>query len=159
MNNKNQANGQVITNGKMVYTEITIKATPEKVWNVFTDFEAYPSWNPFIKAFKGNPVVGGNIEALLQLPNAKPMTFKPRVLQYEQQNKELRWIGKLFVSRIFDGEHTFKLIDNGDGTTTFMQYEHFRGILIPFMAKMLDVDTRNGFQLMNEKLKERVERL
>ncbi len=158
MNNKNNtaAQGQVIKNGKLVYSEIVINATPEKVWKVFTDFAAYPQWNPFIKSFSGKPVVGGNIEVLLHLPGGKPMTFKPLVLQY-QQNKELRWIGKLFVGRIFDGEHTFQLKDNGDGTTTFIQYEHFRGILIPFMKQMLDVQTLNGFKLMNEKLKERTE--
>lgn len=156
MTNNTNAYGQVITNGKQVYTEIIINATAQKVWSVLTDFAAYPLWNPFIKSFKGVPVVNGNIEVQLQLPSAKAMAFKPRVLQYTQY-KELRWIGRLFLPRIFDGEHTFALHDNGDGTTTFMQYEHFRGILIPFMAKMLDVDTASGFTLMNEALKARVE--
>jgi hypothetical protein len=150
--------GEVIKNGKMVYTEITINAAPAKVWQVLTDFEAYPAWNPFIKSIKGKPAVGQHIEALLQVPGSKGMVFKPRVLQF-QQCKEFRWIGKLGVGYLFDGEHTFRLQDNGNGTTTFMQYEHFRGILIPFMKKMLDVQTAEGFGQMNQKLKERVEGL
>lgn len=152
------AQGQVIKNGKLIYSEITINATPEKVWKAFADFAAYPSWNPFIISFKGMPVVGEHIEAQLQPLGGKAMVFTPVVLQYKT-NIELRWIGKLWVGRIFDGEHTFQLRDNGDGTTTFMQYEHFRGILVPFMKKMLDGQTLDGFKLMNEKLKERVERL
>jgi hypothetical protein len=156
MKTQSTVHGQVIKNGKLVYSEIIINATPDKVWEVFTDFAAYPGWNPFVKSFKGQPQQGGNIEVLLQLPGSKPMTFKPTVLQYEK-NKELRWIGKLFIPYLFDGEHTFTLTDNGDGTTTFQQYENFRGILIPFMKQMLDVNTLNGFRLMNEALKARVE--
>ena len=160
MNTKNKTNaeGQVVKHGKLVYSEITINASPEKVWKIFTDFDAYSTWNPFIRSFKGKPAVGDHVEARLQVPGKKAMTFKPVVLQY-QPNKELRWIGKFMVSRVFDGEHTFKLRDNGDGTTTFIQYENFRGILIPFMTKMLDEQTLSGFKLMNEKLKERVEAL
>ncbi|WP_205685604.1 SRPBCC domain-containing protein [Flavipsychrobacter stenotrophus] len=82
--------------------------------------------------------------------------MQPEVINYEA-NRELRWIGKLFASHIFDGEHAFVLHDNGDGTTTFMQYEHFRGILVPFLKKMLDVDTKASFMQMNEALKKRVE--
>lgn len=156
MKTQSTVHGQVIKNGKLVYSDIIINATPDKVWKVFTDFTAYPGWNPFVKSFKGQPQQGGNIEVLLQLPGSKPMTFKPTVLQYEE-NKELRWIGKLFIPYLFDGEHTFTLTDNGDGTTTFQQYENFRGILIPFMKKMLEVNTLNGFRLMNEALKARVE--
>lgn len=156
MKTQSTVNGQVIKNGKRVYSEIVIKATPDKVWKVFTDFAAYPSWNLFVQSFKGRPQKGGHIEVLLHLPGGKPMTFKPTVLQYEK-NRELRWIGKLFIPCLFDGEHTFTLTDNGDGTTTFQQYEHFRGMLIPFMKKMLEVNTLDGFRLMNEALKARVE--
>ena len=155
-NNIAAAHGQVITKGKMVYSEITINATPERVWAVLTDFGSYPSWNPFITSFKGIPVVGKQVEAFLQPPAAKGMTFKPQILQYER-NKELRWIGKLGIGWIFDGEHAFVLKANNDGTTTLMQYEHFRGILVPFMKKMLDNNTLQGFRMMNEALKKRVE--
>ena len=44
------AEGLIIKKGKMVYTEIRINASIDKVWNVFTEFEKYPEWNPFIKS-------------------------------------------------------------------------------------------------------------
>lgn len=159
MENQNQstATGHVIKQGKVVYTEIVIKASPEKVWQEFNNFASYPTWNPFIKSIKGNPVVGNKIEAFLQPPGNKGMVFKPKVLVYDSL-KELRWIGKLFTGRLFDGEHAFILKDNKDGTTTFIQYECFRGILVPLMKKMLDVNTKNGFTQMNQALKERCEK-
>ena len=35
---------------KEIKTEILIKASPQIVWSILTDFENYPHWNPFIKA-------------------------------------------------------------------------------------------------------------
>lgn len=148
--------GLIIKNGKLIYSEILIKASPERVWKEFTDFEKYPSWNPFVKSLKGLPIVGGNIEVLLTPPGKNGMTFKPKVLAFDSAF-QLRWIGKLLVKGIFDGEHTFLIKDNKDGTTTFIQFERFRGILIPFMKKMLDGNTLNGFNQMNEALKVRCE--
>ena len=80
----------------------------------------------------------------------------PTVLALETE-KEFRWIGHLLFPGLFDGEHKFELIDNNNGTTTFVQSEKFTGILVPLFRKMLDVNTRNGFSLMNEKLKELAE--
>jgi hypothetical protein len=158
MENKNQtpSNGHVIKHGKMIYSEIIINASPDKVWNIFTDFEKYPLWNPFIKSLKGTVIKEKNIEVILQAPEKKPMTFKPKVLVFDTL-KEFRWIGKLGISRLFDGEHIFELKNNGNGTTTFIQYERFRGLLVPFLNKMLDNNTKEGFMQMNEALKMRCE--
>lgn len=141
---------------KEIKSEILINAMPEKVWSILTDFDKYPNWNPFIKSITGNVSVGNKITARLEPPGAKGMTFKPKVLVFET-NKELRWIGHLLFPGLFDGEHRFELIYNGNGTTTFKQIEKFTGILVPLFKKMLDVNTVNGFNLMNKKLKELAE--
>jgi hypothetical protein len=142
---------------KEIKTEITINASPEKVWAILTDFANYPTWNPFIKSLKGTVAIGNKIETNLQPPGEKPMTFKPLILAFEE-NKELRWIGHLIVPGLFDGEHKFELIDNGNGTTLFKQSEKFNGILVPLFKKMLDVNTVDGFNQMNQKLKELAEK-
>ena len=84
------------------------------------------------------------------------MTFKPEVLVYEK-NKEFKWIGKLLFKGLFDGEHRFQLMDNSDGTTTFIQSEKFSGLLVRLFAKKLDRETKGDFVAMNEALKKRVE--
>ena len=141
---------------KEIKTEILINATSDKVWTVFTNFDNYLKWNPFIKSIIGQVLVGNVIIVQLKPPGAKGMTFKPKVLTFEP-NKELRWLGHLLFPGLFDGEHKFELIDNGDGTTTFRQSERFKGILVPLFKKMLDENTMNGFNLMNQKLKELAE--
>ena len=142
---------------KEIKTEILIQALPEKVWAILTNFDNYPNWNPFIKSIQGSVAVGNKITARIEPPEAKGMTFKPTVLALET-NKEFRWIGHLMVKGLFDGEHSFELIDNRDGTTTFRQSEKFKGILVPLFKKMLDYNTVNGFNQMNQKLKELAEK-
>ena len=143
---------------KEIKTEISINATPEKVWSILTDFDKYPNWNPFIKSITGNVAVGNKITARLEPPEANGMTFKPTVLAFEK-NKEFRWIGHLLFPRLFDGEHKFELNDNRNGTTTFRQSEKFAGILVPLFKKMLDNNTKKGFEEMNKKLKELAEQI
>jgi hypothetical protein len=139
-----------------IKTEITITATSEKVWEILTNFNEYPNWNPFIKSIKGQVVVGKKIIARIEPPEAKEMTFKPKILTFVE-NKELSWLGHLLFPGLFDGKHKFELIDNGNGTTTFKQSEIFRGVLVPFFKKQLKNNTKNGFIQMNEKLKELAE--
>jgi len=141
---------------KELKTEILINTTPQKVWAILVDFQNYHEWNPFIKSITGNVLVGSKITVRLEPPEANGMTFKPKVLVFEM-NKELRWLGNLLFPGLFDGEHKFELVDNGNGTTTFKQSEKFKGILVPLFKKMLDINTINGFNLMNQKLKELAE--
>ncbi|KIO76153.1 polyketide cyclase [Pedobacter lusitanus] len=142
---------------KEIKTEIVINAVPQKVWNVLVDFDNYPNWNPFIKLLKGDVKAGNQITVQIAPHEAKGMTFKPEVLAFDGP-KEFRWIGHLLFRGIFDGEHKFELIDNGNGTTTLIQSEKFKGILVPLLKGQLDNNTKRGFVLMNEKLKEEVEK-
>ena len=68
------------------------------------------------------------------------------------KNREFRWVGKLLVKGIFDGEHYFVLSQELGNKTKFTHGEKFRGILIYFAGKILD-KTKGGFELMNESLK------
>jgi len=71
-------------------------------------------------------------------------------------NRDLSWLGHLIIPGLFDGEHTFRLDDNHNGTTTFIHSENFSGLLVPLFRKMLEENTREGFIQMNNKLKELV---
>jgi hypothetical protein len=139
---------------KKITTEISIKAPLEKVWSILTDFDNYPNWNPFIKFVKGTVEKGNQIIIRIEPPKGTGMTFTPTIIT-KIENKELSWLGKLLFTGLFDGEHKFELIDNGNGTITFIQREQFKGI---FVCLFSTEKTKNGFNEMNEKLKELAER-
>jgi hypothetical protein len=136
-------------------TSIEIDATPERVWEVLTDFDSYPDWNPFIRSARGKAEPGAKLENRLEPPGGRAMTFKPTVLVAEPA-RELRWLGRLFLPRLFDGEHIFRLEPLEGGRTRFVQAERFRGVLVPLFGKTLE-QTRRGFEAMNEALRRRAE--
>lgn len=137
---------------KTINTSITIQATPEKVWSILTHFNAYGQWNPFITSISGNAEPGNTITVRIEPPGASGMTLKPKVLAFVP-TKTFRWKGNLIIPGLFDGEHSFTIVDNENGTVTFEQNEHFTGILIPLFKKLIDVNTTAGFNRMNEQLK------
>lgn len=139
-----------------ISTEIEVEASPERVWEELSDFDSYHEWNPFIPSAKGRAVEGEEIEVRIQPPNSDGMTFRPEVLAAEN-GRELRWLGRLLAPGIFDGEHYFLIERVAGGGTRITQGEEFNGVLVPFLWKSLDTDTRRGFEEMNLALKQRVE--
>ncbi len=140
---------------KTIETSKIINASADKVWKVLTDFESYPEWNPFIRQIEGKAVVGTQVEAHIQLPDQKSMIFKPTVL-VSKPNREFRWLGSLWTKGIFDGEHYFILKPLGENRTEFIQGENFSGLLSGIFFRMIRENTRKGFEMMNEGLRERV---
>lgn len=141
---------------KKIITEITIDTEIARVWNVLTDFENHPKWNPFIKSIQGKKSVGEKLTVAIKPPEGNGMTFKPTILSFET-NKEFRWKGKLGISGIFDGEHFFILEKLNDNQTKFIHGENFSGILVALMGGALD-KTKDGFELMNQALKKECEK-
>jgi hypothetical protein len=141
---------------KVLHSEIEINASAELVWGILTDFASYPEWNPFVRKISGEPKVGERLEVRLEPPGSRGITLKPTVL-YAEPERELRWLGHLLVSGLFDGEHSLSIHRLGEDRVRFVQGETFRGMLVPLFARSLDNSTRHGFEEMNRALKERAE--
>ena len=139
-----------------ISTEIEIAGTPARVWYVLTNFNAFPEWNPFIRKVSGELREGGRLEVNMQPSGSKGMTFRP-VLLCVRPLQELRWIGRLWLPRVFDGEHVFTIESLGADRVRFVQRERFRGLLLPLLWRSLEDGTRRGFGEMNRALKRQVE--
>ena len=139
-----------------LHSEIDIDASPTTVWNILTDLDEYPNWNPFIISASGAIDVGERLTNRLQPPNGKAMTIKPTVTAVDTQ-ETFEWLGRLGVPGIFDGRHRFQLEATPSGGTRLVHSEHFSGLLVRAMRKSLDTKTRKGFLEMNEALKTQAE--
>jgi hypothetical protein len=135
-------------------TTIDIEAAPDRVWEILTDLPRYSQWNPFIREAAGTVAVGNRLSLRMVRATGKASTFRPTVLTADP-GKELRWIGRLLVPGIFDGEHRFVLAA-ANGGTRLTQSEKFGGLLIPFTGKLLN-ETADSFAALNKALKEQAE--
>jgi hypothetical protein len=136
-------------------SEIEIDAPPERVWQVLIDFGAYSQWNPFIHSIEGEPRVGSRLKVRIEPPGARGMTFRPTV-RVAEPARELRWLGRLFVPGLVDGEHRLALEPLEGGRSSFVQSERFSGLLVGLITGTLAA-TERGFEQMNQALKTRAE--
>jgi hypothetical protein len=141
---------------KQLRTQVDIHASPERVWQILTDFAAYPQWNPFMPRASGSARRGERLTIRLQPVGGRGTTFRPTVLEADP-GKRLRWIGRVLVPGVFDGEHSFTIQPLGQGQVRLVQQEDFRGLLVPLLAGSLDRRTLPAFEQMNQALKRRAE--
>ena len=93
----------------------------------------------------------------MEPPNSKGMEFKPTLKKVET-GKKIQWLGKVWIPKLFDGEHRWIINQVDDNTVLFIQKERFTRIFVPFFSKLLK-NTISGFEMMNQNLKQRAEEM
>ena len=140
------------THPHRVITSHEFAATPELVWEVLVDNGSYPEWNPSIVRSTGDFVVGKRVRNVVRTADGS-MTFRPVVLAADP-GRELRWVGRLHLPGLADGEHSFVIDDLGEGRVRLTQEETFRGAVVPFAGSALDL--KSDFDAVNLALAHRV---
>lgn len=139
-----------------IHTEIEINASAHNVWQVLAKFDEYPDWNPFIREVTGELSEGAQLSVSIQPADKDRLTFKPTLIR-AAKNHELRWIGRVLVPGIFDGEHYFRIEEISEEKVKLVHGEYFKGFLVPLLWGSIKSGTENGFIAMNEALKYKVE--
>ena len=119
-------------------------------------FDEYPDWNPFIREISGELSEGSQLSVSIQPVDSDPMDFQPTLIKADK-NHELRWIGRVLVRGIFDGEHYLIIEKISEEKVNLIHGENFSGVLIPLLWGSLESGTKQGFIAMNEALKYKVE--
>ncbi len=132
-----------------------VEATPERVWAVLTDTDAYPSWNPFVRSISGQLVTGERLTVALKPTDAEPRTMTPTVVEVVP-GRSFTWLGKVGVRGVLDGRHRFTVTADGVGSH-LVQHERLSGLLVPAFRRLLTVDTPAAFVASNDALKARAE--
>ncbi len=141
-----------------IRSEAMIDATGEEVWSVLADFGSYGEWNPGFASIEGQARVGAKLDIAFSMKGDRTMRMRPTVLVADP-GRELRWLGRLFMPGLFDGEHRFEIHEDAPGRVRFVQGERFRGLLVPFLHSMIEVDTLATFERVNAALAARVAEL
>lgn len=138
---------------KELKTQISIKATPEKIWHILEDLKFYATWNPFIIYADGLFTEGKKFSFILKAPGEKPKFFHS-VFKDIKQNKELRWLKRTVFPGLYDVEHIFKLSPKEGGETLFEYHQQFSGLVSGFFFNRFEYSYLAGMKKMNKALKE-----
>jgi len=140
---------------RTIETGTDIAAPRWRVWQVLTDVDRYPAWNPFVTLVDGALREGGKLRVRVEPPGRRAVTFEPTVMALAQE-RELRWRGQLRVPGLLDGGHVFRLEERAGGCR-FRQTVRFSGVLAPLLGAGLLEATRRGCEAMGAALEARAE--
>jgi hypothetical protein len=141
---------------RVLQSAVDIDSTPERVWELLTDFDSFPDWNPFITRASGRVAIGERITVRLRLFGKRGTTLRPRIIKLEP-NREFHWLAHMGRPGIFDVERTFK-IEQIDGRVRFSQSEICTGVLTELLfAAGIGPRILNGYERLNAAIKARAE--
>ena len=136
-------------------SEIEIQSTPERVWEVLTDFSKYPEWNPLLTHAEGELIVGEKVNLTAKSASSE-MNLLCTVTTVES-NRQFSWKFHVGLPMLFRGEHFFKIEPVDEHRVRFIDREIFHGLLVPLQSKNLETNAKPAMIAMGKALKERVE--
>ena len=119
-------------NASNVNLKLKIKARPEKIWEVLTDFDSYCKWNPWVRSARlyqkrgikkfevTGPVQVGHRANTFTLVDGKLMEVDTKVIKIVPA-RQFCWKDHTFLTRVFSGGHRCRNITQGPKGPTYSQ--------------------------------------
>lgn len=137
---------------KSVHHEITINASPEKVWSVLTDTDSYDSWNPVMKLLEGEVKEGNKVK--YQFTQAEDKQYDiPTTVKKVIPNQLLNQGGGMSGLLTFNHQYILEPDKNGTKLTI---HEDYSGIGVNFWNP---APVQAAYERLNKAIKKRVETL
>jgi len=140
----------VFTGNKSVQHEITIKASPDKVWSVLTQMEGYPKWNPVMELIDGTVQEGNKVKYRFTQDEKSISEISASVVQIIPK-KLLNQKGGIPLLLTFNHRYMLEPLGN---STKIIIHEDYRGIGVNFWNPQ---PVEDAYKRLNIALKNRVE--
>lgn len=135
---------------KSVHHEISINATPQKVWEVLTDMNAYEEWNPTMKLVNGEVKVGNKVTYQFT-QDENNISEIPATVKQIVPNKLLNQAGG--IPFVLTYNHKY-ILEPENGGTKVTIHEDYDGIGVNFWNPK---PVEEAYKRLNEALKVRAE--
>jgi hypothetical protein len=125
------------------------------VWDLVSDVNGWPAWNPLYPKARGEVGFGAELELEVALPGEAPRTIKPKVTDWtpgEQIIWQLSMMGGLIRSTRYIEIET---LDNGN--CIFSNGEFFEGPAMRLIGKKTQKAIKAGFRAFGETVRDRAE--
>ncbi len=130
----------------------TIQASPEQIWNILVEQNAYPEWDPNMLRVEGNIKLGEKVKFFTKLSPER--AFPAKVTAFEP-GKRMVLTGGMPLG-LFKSERVHTLTAVSDTETQFHTQETFSGLLLPVFGKSIP-DLTDIFNEFAQGLKKRAE--
>ena len=137
-------------------TTFPIDASADTVWDVLTDFERYPEWNPSLPSISGELQPGSTVSLTLAMPGRPSAKVKARFGDVEP-GRRLTWHGNVGADWLFAGTREFVIDPQEDGSVLFTHVEDVRGVLFPLFRAFMGSAIQRHHDALNVALTERAE--
>jgi hypothetical protein len=135
--------------------EAVIAASAGRIWNMMTDFESYPTWNPWLRAASGRLEPGGVVWADVML-DKKRMRAKHLVLTVEPGHR-LCWRDAGWNAAFVYAHRCRTLTPLPGGSVRFEQEILLDGTLARLAARWFGPALQKGLAAETAALKQRAE--
>lgn len=118
---------------KFFSANVSIRATPERIWELLTNASEYLRWNNTVLKIEGKIAFG---ERVTIRPKISPdRAFPAKVCAFEPARRMV-WTGGMPLG-LFKGERTFLLTPGANGETQFSMREEYTGIMAPLIVRSI----------------------
>jgi hypothetical protein len=138
-------------------SEIEIHAPASIVWDVLTNFRAYPEWNPFIVEADGQLGLGSTVNVTINFPGNRERRLRRCIVKLSPAS-ELRWSSTSILRALVHSEQFFRLRPVTEDRVRLAVGENFSGIMAPRNPAELS-QISQGLTMMNQAIKRRAESL
>lgn len=129
--------------------EVHCVATPERVWAVLVDFDAYPRWNPFTPAIACG-AVGEPVRLTVDLGGRSPRIQEERLVVWDPPH-QLSWSLDHLPRWLLHARRDQRLSVEGSGTR-YETVDVIGGLLGPVVAWWFGPALERGFTRMADAL-------
>lgn len=135
-----------------ISTAIHIDAPARRTWELLTDFDLYPHWNPLVRRINGTLAPGERLELVMELPEIPPFRLHP-VIETMTPDRKLAWQSRLAIPGILSWRYCFLIEQLTPEQQRFSQVMTFTGLLAPLFAPVMRRFLLAGAEQMNRALR------
>lgn len=138
-------------------TTFPVAASPDRVWEVISDFDSWPEWNPSVPSIKGDLKIGNVCAVKLVMPGRPSVNVKVTLTDVDP-GRRFAWHGNIAHDRFFAGDRSLDIEPQADGTVLVTHTEEVTGAIFPvFKALIGEAAIQAHHDDLNAGLKQRAE--
>lgn len=139
-----------------IRAEIEIDAPAERIFEILTDLDAYPEWNPFTPQVESTLRPGDPVHLHVRL-RSKRLSHRVEYVSVNERPSRLCWGATFGARALLTAERCQTLTPIDQRRTRYVTADEIRGWLTPIVMRAFGHAMQRGFDAVAIALKQRAE--